>query len=121
MRRIALIFIFSLIFFSCEKDYLVPKKEVPEWFKTRISQDEKKIKDSPLGLTSYGAWIRYQWQSEYYFEYFNPLSTSSVIAISTMQDTFRVDAWDTTSYYYKEKCCRQIIWKGPKYSEPAVI
>jgi hypothetical protein len=121
MKKLALLFTFSLFLFSCEKDYLVPKKEVPEWLRTKISQDEKKIKDSPLGITSYGAWIRYQWQNENSFEYFNPLSSESPKAYSTNGETLSVSPWDTTTAYYKEKCCRQIIWKGPKYSEPDII
>jgi hypothetical protein len=47
MKKLMLMFFFSLIFFSCEKDYLIPDKEVPEWLKTKINQDEQIIKDSP--------------------------------------------------------------------------
>ncbi len=71
MRKIGLIFTFSLIFFSCEKDYLIPDKEVPEWLKIKIKQDEQLIKDSPQSWKNYGGWLRYKWQNEYYFEYHN--------------------------------------------------
>jgi hypothetical protein len=121
MKKLALLFTFSFFLISCEKDYLVPKKEVPEWLQTRISQAEKSIKENPKGLTAYAAWIRYKWQNVYYFEYHAAASSSSPLAISTTQDTLRLNPWDTTTDYYKEKCCRQIIWKGPKYSEPDFI
>lgn len=121
MKKIALLILFSFYLLSCEKDYLVPKSEVPNWLKTEINKAEKIIKESPTGLTSYSAWIRYQWLDEYYFEYNAGASSSSPKAISTTQDTLRVNPWDTTTDYYMERCCRQIIWKGPKYSEPAGI
>lgn len=121
MKKITFLFLLSFFLYSCEKDYLVPKSEVPDWLKTEISKAEKTIKESPAGLTSYSAWIRYQWQNEYYFEYNAGASSSSPKAISATQDTLRLNPWDTTTDYFKERCCRQIIWKGPKYSEPAGI
>lgn len=110
-------FFLSLMFFSCEKDYLIPDREVPDWLKAKISQDEQIIKDSPQLMNSYGAWLRYTWQNEYYFEYHNPLSSSSPRAISTNRDTLYLDVFDSTSDYYKEKCCRQYVWKAPKYED----
>jgi hypothetical protein len=121
MKKTALLIAISLFLFSCEKDYLVPKKEVPDWLKTKISEAEKLIKEDPKGLTAYSAWIRYKWADEYYFEYNAGASSSSPKAISTTQDTLRLNPWDTTTAYYKERCCRKIIWKGPKYSEPDII
>jgi len=58
MRKIALMFVFSLVFFSCEKDYLIPDNEVPDWLKTRISLDEQTIRDNPKYMASWGAWVR---------------------------------------------------------------
>jgi hypothetical protein len=121
MKKLALLFTFSLFLFSCEKDnYLVPKKEVPDWLKTKISQAEKLIKEDPNGLIAYAAWIRYKWQNEYYYELHNYLSSTSPVAISSTQDTLRLNPYDTTTDYYKEKCCKQFIWKGPKYTEPSI-
>jgi hypothetical protein len=120
MKKLTLLFTFSLSLFSCEKDYLVPNKEVPDWLKTKISLAEKSIKDSPDGLTAYAAWIRYKWQNEYYFEYHAYVSSSSPLAISISQDTLRLNPWDITTDYYKEKCCKQFIWKGPKYTDPGI-
>ena len=63
MKKLALMFFFSLMFFSCKKDYLIPDREVPDWLKAKISQDEQIIKDSPQLMNSYGAWLRYTWQN----------------------------------------------------------
>jgi len=104
------------MFFSCEKDYLIPKNEVPEWLKTKISQDEQIIKDSPQSWLNYGAWLRYSWQNEYYFEYYNELSSSGPRAISTNGDTLHIYVNDINTVYYKEKCCKQYVWKAPHYS-----
>ena len=34
-----------------------------------------------------------------------------------LRTRLRLNPWDTTTDYYKEKCCKQLIWKGPKYTE----
>jgi hypothetical protein len=117
MRKIALLFVFSLIFFSCEKDYFIPSDEVPDWLNTKISQDEQTIKDNPKYMASYGAWLRYAWQNEYYFEYHNVLSSSSPRAISTNGDTLKIWANDINTDYCREKCCKAFVWKAPKYIE----
>jgi hypothetical protein len=120
MKKMTLLFAIFLLLNSCEKDYLVPKKEVPEWLRTEISKQEQIIKDSPQLMNSYGAWKRYQWQNEYYFEYWNFLSSSSPILRSQNGDIVPVNPWDTTSDYYKEKCCKHYIWKAPKFSDPGI-
>ncbi len=117
MRKIGLIFTFSLIFFSCEKDYLIPDKEVPEWLKIKIKQDEQLIKDSPQSWKNYGGWLRYKWQNEYYFEYHNVLSSSLPQPISAKGDTLHFYVFETNTDYYKEKCCKQYVWKAPEYKE----
>jgi len=80
MKKIALIITFSLFLFSCEKDYLVPKKEVPDWLKSQISIAENSIEADPKGLTAYAAWVRYKWQNEYYFEYHAYVSSAKSAA-----------------------------------------
>jgi hypothetical protein len=88
MRKIALMFFFSLLLFSCEKTLPnVPDDEIPAWLKKRISQDEQAIQTNPKYLTSWGAWIRYKWQKKYDFEYHNILSSSSVAPVSESGDT----------------------------------
>jgi hypothetical protein len=116
MKKIALMFVLSIAFLSCEKTLPdVPDDEIPAWLKTRISQDEQTIQDYPKYMASWGAWIRYKWQKEYYFEYHNILSSSSVAPISENGDTLYYGA--TNMKYYNEKCCKQYVWKAPNYKE----
>jgi hypothetical protein len=117
MKKISLMLVLSIIFFSCEKDYLIPDKEVPEWLKTKINQDEQIIRDSPQLMNAYGAWLRYKWQSEDYFEYHNELSSSLPQPISEKGDTLNFYVTDSTTDYYKEKCCKQYVWKAPEYKD----
>ena len=118
MKKLSLLILILFITISCEKDYLIPNKEVPNWLKTEINNEEQIIKDSPQLMNAYGAWIRFKWQQEYYFEYQNPLSSSSPRAISTNRDTLRIYVFNTTTDYYKEKCCKEFVWKASKYNEP---
>lgn len=69
MKNIIISFLTLLLLLSsCEKDYLIPSNEVPDWLKSKISQDELTIKEQPKLMTSYGGWLRYTWRNEYYFE-----------------------------------------------------
>jgi len=116
MRRLVLALFISVMFTSCEKTLTdVPENEIPAWLKTRISQDEQIIKDSPQHKSSWGAWIRYKWQREYYFEYHNILNSLSVDPISENGDTL-YNGGISMKYFY-EKCCRQYVWKAPNYRE----
>jgi len=117
MKKTSLMFLFSLFLFSCEKDYLIPDKEVPGWLKSKIIQDAQIMDDNPSSCLYYGAWLRYSWKDEFYFEYHCSCSSSSPRAISTLGDTLHISANDVTTDYYKEKCCRQLVWKAPKYED----
>ena len=116
MKKIALMFVLSLAFLSCEKTLPdVPDNEIPVWLKTKISQDEQTIQQSPKYMASWGAWIRYKWQNDYYFEYHNILSSSSVAPVSVSGDTLYYGATNLT--YYNEKSNKQYVWKAPNYKE----
>jgi hypothetical protein len=117
MKKLAMMLFISAMLFSCEKDYLIPDNEVPEWLKSKIEQDEQMMNDHPSSCLYYGAWLRYRWQDEYYFEYHCSCSSSSPKAISTNGDTLNIWANDITTDYYKEKCCRQLVWKAPDYKD----
>jgi hypothetical protein len=117
MKKITLIFFFSLLLSSCEKDFLIPDKEVPEWLKAEIKKDEQVMREHPSSCLYYGAWLRYTWQDEYYFEYHCSCSSSSPRAISAKGDTLHILANDVATDYYKEKCCRILVWKAPDYTD----
>jgi hypothetical protein len=116
MRKAVLYFFFSLVLFSCEKDSFVPSDEIPGWLKKRISHDEQLIKDSPKYMASYGAWLRYQWKDEFYFEYHNPLSSSSTVPITFDGDSLKIFSNINDQAYGKGRCCRQYVWKAPKFN-----
>jgi hypothetical protein len=116
MKKIALMFVLSIALLSCEKTLPdVPENEIPAWLKTRISRDELVITQSPKYLFAYGAWLRYKWQNEYYFEYHNPLWETTIAPVSESGDTLYYGA--TNMKYYNEKCCKQYVWKAPNYKE----
>ena len=118
MKRILIVFFFSLLLFSCEKTLPdVPDNEIPAWLKTRISLDEQIIQDNPKYMASWGAWIRYKWQNDYYFEYYNILSSTTIVPISEMGDSLNKSANEINMKYYNEKCCRQYVWRAPNYKE----
>ncbi len=112
---VAITSVLLLLLTSCEKDYLIPSKEVPEWLKLKISQDEQIIKDNPKSMALYGCWVRYSWQDDLYFEYHNILSSSFTRVVSYDGDNQEFYANDVNTDYYKEKCCKKIVWQGPEF------
>ena len=107
----------SILLISCEKEYLVPENELPQWLKNSIRRDEQFIEAHPHGLAAMGAWYRTRFNDEYYYEYFNLLLSSMPRPISHSGDTLEVWVGDTDTNYHKEKCCGIYVWKGPDYFE----
>lgn len=116
MKKIALMLLFSIVFLSCEKTLPdVSKDEIPDWLKNRISNNEQIIARNPKYILAWGAWVRYKWQSEYYFEYNNLLWATTIAPVSETGDTLYQGA--TNMEYYNQKCCKQYVWRGPLYKE----
>lgn len=116
MKKILVMIFLPFLLFSCEKTLPdVPDNEIPAWLKTRISQDEQTIKYYPKYMASWSAWIRYNWEKEYYFEYHNVLSSTIIAPVSEKGVTLYYGA--TNMKYYNEKCCKQYVWKAPNYKE----
>ncbi len=66
MKKIAIVFLLSLLVMSCEKDEKLPPN--PEWLNTMISQ----LENSPLpGISIYA----YKWNENYYYRVSNPISS----------------------------------------------
>jgi hypothetical protein len=118
MKKLILLLVFPLIFISCEKNsdinYLVPENEIPAWLKTIIQQDEQVINTTPKYIASYGAWKRYEWNNEFYFEYINPLSSYRGTAIAFSGEAM---SFDENTPFIKERCCMKYVWKAPSYNE----
>jgi len=118
MKRTPIIVFFSLLMFSCEKDNLVPWEELPEWLISKIENDEQIIEESSNYYLASGAWVRYEWNTEFYYEYWNLLDSTFPRPISHSGDTLENYTNDYKSDYYQEKCCREYVWKGLKYIGP---
>ena len=114
MKRIIFIGMILLIGFGCEKSiqepgYQVPTEQVPEWLKLKITDE--------AASDNLGAWIRYEFQGEVYFEYSNLVSSSfpdlysEIGALNPFSDT---DIWQD---YMADKCCAQYIWRGKDHIE----
>ena len=116
MKKTFLLFAIILFCSSCEKDYLIPDSEVPDWLKDKISQDEATIKSDPKLMPNYGAWIRYEFQGEKYYEYDNPLSSMSRNPYSGTGDRINTTIAPFTDYW-NNKCCEAYVWKAPNYKK----
>lgn len=110
------IIIILLLSVSCEKEkeFLISSSEIPDWLQEQIKEDEKIIASDTARMPNYGAWIRYEFENEYYFEYDNPLSSLSRNPYSWKG--VRVDVTQSPyTNYWKDKCCEKYVWKAPKY------
>jgi len=114
MKRIIFLFAFTLLIVSCEKAKIEPNHEIPNWLKDRINHDEEIIKFNPQSGLDIAAWVRYNYNGNYYFEYINLLSSLGP----------RTYKYDGSEYIYTQKnffdyqskkCCRYYVWKGPSY------
>lgn len=107
--------IFAFFLISCEKEFLVPKKELPDWLVEAIKADEKEIDKNEKSPVAAGSWTRTEWNGAYYYEYFNGLSSSTSMVKS--QNGADLDVYvaenDSITPYHLEKCCFTCIWKGP--------
>lgn len=112
MKKLLIVLLVSISTLSCEKDNLIPKKDIPDWLKESIDALEQKIEAEPTTSQAYGSWVRYEWKNNYYFEFINPISSLS----ATPKD-MNGDLLNNYSEYLNEKCCMRYVWKGPKYKE----
>jgi hypothetical protein len=114
MKKILLLLLVAVFAFSCQKDEPITSTEVPGWLQTKIAQDEATIKADPKLMQNYGAWIRYEFNGDIYFEYDNPLSSLSRNPYSREGESVNTSQAPFTNYW-TEKCCEHIVWKAPKY------
>lgn len=111
MKKVFILLLFSLFLTSCEKDYLVPNKEVPQWLKDRIAKDQK----DPNSFSDISAWIRYEYKDKYYYEY-NLMTSSQYPPVYTDDGQLFSQTKDSYIDYMNTKCCKKYIWKGKSYS-----
>jgi hypothetical protein len=114
MKKILLFLLPVMLFISCEKQYLIPADEVPSWLKNRIADIEKEIRsDSRYEMS---AWFRYSYSGEYYFEWFNLIS-SSFPPVYNYDGEIMTFSSELYLQYESEKCCKTTVWKGPQYPD----
>ena len=110
-------FLTFFLFTDCNKNKLIPEDEVPQWLKERIAEDEVDIEESdPKKMVNFGAWIRYKFNEDYYFEYDNPLSSVCCCMLNFEGESFNYfdESFET---YQENKCCKKYVWKAPEYDE----
>jgi hypothetical protein len=102
---------------ACSKDDdKLSSQPIPKWLKKQIEADEKTIASTPDLMQNYGAWLKYEFNGQTYFEYDNPLSALSRNPYSW--EGKRVDVFQPPfTSYWKDKCCEQYVWKAPKYKK----
>ncbi|HEX2969273.1 MAG TPA: hypothetical protein VHO46_09215 [Bacteroidales bacterium] len=108
---VALALMFSL--FSC-KDAPYMDPDEPDWLKQRIQADEEIIKSNPQSGLDAAAWLRFEWQGGYYFDYINPANSSGIETYNFKGELipFATDGRET---YEKDRCCEHVVWTGSKY------
>ena len=115
MKKLLYFALTVILFVACQKEYLVPAREVPAWLKERIAADEKAIQENPKTMNSYGAWMRYEFRGKMYYEYLNALS-SRFPNIYNEQGQ-EIDPFEGAHQgYWDGRCCGRYIWKAPGYS-----
>lgn len=114
MKKILLLLMPALLLFSCEKNYLVPAGEVPEWLEDRIAETEKEIRSDPKSSLNMCAWVRYTYEDDYYYEWINLLSSYWPHLYNQKGELVTFDSMDIDKYW-EQKCCKQFIWKGADY------
>lgn len=125
MKKFLLFLLPAMMLISCERQYLLPSDEVPGWLKIRIAEIEDQINSNPRSGLDVGAWVRYEYQDQYYFEWHNLLS-SSFPPIYDFDGDMMTFSWNSTDVldsnanwddYQKDKCCKKYIWKGSAWND----
>jgi len=114
MKKLLIFTLLAISTLSCEKNNLFPESEIPDWLKTQIEISEQQIQENPGKMPAFGAWVRFIWKTDCYFEYYNPVSSLLYEPISFDGVTLKFTDPKTTDYH-KEKCCMRYVWKGPNY------
>jgi hypothetical protein len=103
---------------SCKKDF-EPLDTIPPWLKQSIARDMTIIWQSPHLVNNYGAWYKYVYMGEPYYQYENPLSSSWPQVFDVEGD--RVNVFEEPhDQYFNMRCCKKLIWKAPRYYFPGI-
>ena len=114
MKKLLIILLVSISTLSCEKDNLIPKKDIPDWLKENIKGLEQEIEEDPTTYLAYCYWVRFEWKNNFYFEFINPISSSFPIPKDMNGELLSIHTDPLYSEYPIEKCCMRYVWKGQK-------
>lgn len=113
MRRSLIFLLLILAGISCKKEVYKDADE-PDWLKLRIASDKEIIQSHPeLGLDR-AAWLRFEWQSAYYYDYINLNNSSGPETYTFEGDKLSLSSEALTAYH-AERCCEHVVWMGTGY------
>jgi hypothetical protein len=116
MKRVILLLLPVMLLTACEKQSFVPSGDVPEWLKEMIREAEEGDSNPPMYGTDFGAWVRYKYAGNYYFEWINPILSSFP---PVYDQSGRLSNMDQDEYarYQNGKCCKKYVWKGSAFPD----
>ncbi len=116
MKRVLLLLLPLMLLTACEKQYLVPSGDVPGWLKEIIREAEAGEGTSSIYASDMGAWIRYKYDGNYYYEWVNPVMSSFPPVYDHDGRLFTMDQ-DEYAMYQNGKCCKKYVWKGSAFPD----
>jgi hypothetical protein len=114
MKRVLLLLLPVMMLTACEKKDLVPSGDVPVWLREIIREAESGENTSSIYATDIGAWIRYKYEGNYYYEWINPIMSSFPPVYDNDGRLFPMDQ-DKYASYQNGKCCKKYVWKGSAF------
>lgn len=115
MKRTLLIISFVLAAIACKKEETYIEVKNPDWLISRIERDKEIIKSNPNSGFEKAAWIRFEWEGDYYFDYINR-DNSAGPETYTYDGTKLSFSAEAYAEYLAKRCCEHVIWVGPGYN-----
>lgn len=115
MNRVILIISFVLAISACKEEETYLDVKDPEWLQSRIERDEGLIEANPDSGFEKAAWIRFEWEGDYYFDYIN-LDNSAGAETYTYDGSKLSFSAEALAEYLAKRCCEHVIWVGPGYN-----
>ena len=113
MKKIFVLVLVSILFFSCNKDK-DSNSDLPLWLQDKITAEEAEIAANPTSVYVLGAWMIYSYQGASFFEYHNN-TFSSLPKVYYYDGTEMTYSGTIYTEYQAGKCCKQFIWRGADY------
>lgn len=99
---------------ACNKEGTYIEVKNPDWLTSWIARDNELIKANPNSGFEKAAWIRFEWEGEYYFDYINRDNSSGPETYTYDGTKLSLNATALAEYHTK-RCCEHVIWVGPGY------